>query len=167
MLWRESFLFLIFAEGRRSPRDTRILPFGEVRALDWRRWGHTIDELATVRERPWRWRQSLGLFPTKRADGVRPWNFVDNLLTEVYTSDNDGASVHSIGNDFNRDDFEKIARVFLAMSYFLLIGIVYLVLLPALLFGWFFYGHPTSLADDAQGRLHVNGNDFGGKMKEQ
>ena len=163
------FLFLLFTEGRRSPRDTRILPFGEVRGLDWRRWGHTIDELATVRERPWRWWQSLGLFPTKRADGVRPWNFVDNFLLEVYTSDDEGASVHSIGNDFNTEDFEKIARVFLSMSYFLLIGIVYLVLLPALLFGWFFYGRPTLVAPikHRADYTYVNGNGFGGKEKEQ
>jgi len=131
-----AFLFLIFATSRQSPSDRRHLPFGEVRALDWKLWGHTIDEFATLKEKPWRWWQSLGLF-NKKPNGLRPWTFIDNFLTIF---ERDKATVSAISNDFNRKMFNKLTGGVVLLSICVLIGPVYFIIFPMLLIGWFFYG---------------------------
>ena len=129
-----AFLFLIFAASRNGPEDKRRLPFGEVRALDWKIWGHTIDEFATIKEKPWKWWQSFGLF-NKKTNGIRPWNFIDNFLTIF---ENDGSSLEAIANDFDREMFDKLAGFVVVVATFILIGPVYFLILPMLLIGCFF-----------------------------
>ena len=139
-----AFLFLIFAGSRQGPDDKRHLPFGEVRALDWKLWGHTIDDFATIKEKPWRWWQSLGLF-NKKPNGVRPWNFLDNLLTIF---EDDGSNIEVISNDFDREMFDKLAGWVAMFCVFVLILPVYFFILPMLLIGWFFSpsGAPVNVA---------------------
>jgi ectoine hydroxylase-related dioxygenase (phytanoyl-CoA dioxygenase family) len=75
-------MFLVFAESRQGPDDNRMLPQGQVYALPWSSWGHTIDEFVTMSEHPWRWWHSLGLFnyATGVSSLVRPWNLIDIMI---------------------------------------------------------------------------------------
>jgi ectoine hydroxylase-related dioxygenase (phytanoyl-CoA dioxygenase family) len=126
-----AFLFLIFAQSRQGPHDRRRLPFGQVRALDWKRWGHTIEDMAHSER--WRWWHSLGLF--NRKGNVRPWTIVDNILL-IFQTD---VAIHAISNDFDKEAFEKVVdKAVLFTGIFALLA-VHLVLLPALLFAWYHY----------------------------
>jgi hypothetical protein len=99
-----AFIFLTFAESRRDKDDNRKLPLGNVRAVDWQMWGHTIDEFETVTQ--WRWWHSLGLFNHRKSD-VRPWNAIDNLFV-IFQSDDE--IVHMVNNGFSKKEFDKFAK---------------------------------------------------------
>jgi hypothetical protein len=87
-------IFIMFAASRQGPEDKRSLPLGEVHALDWRMWGHTIDDCATMKERPWRLWHAFGIGNTKGT--VRPWNLLDDIFM-IFKNENERA--HSISEE--------------------------------------------------------------------
>jgi len=134
-----AYVFLIFAESRKGSHDHRILPFGEVRALSWHAWGHTIDDFVNVQS--WKWWQSFGLGKKGTSvANVRPWNFVDNFFTMFHRK---SGSIASISNDFDQEYFSALVDTAFYASFFLLTGLVYLVLLAALFVGCFYYVYST------------------------
>jgi ectoine hydroxylase-related dioxygenase (phytanoyl-CoA dioxygenase family) len=99
-------VFLTFAGSRQGPNDHRSLPFGTVHSLNWKTWGHTIDEFLTIKEKPWRPWHALGLYSSK-ADGVRPWTIPDNFLMIFRASIE---CCHMISNDFDAEHFSLLVQ---------------------------------------------------------
>jgi hypothetical protein len=98
-----ALLFIIFAGSRQGPDDTRGLPLGQVHALDWRMWGHTIDDCATMKERPWRLWHVFGIGNSKGS--VRPWNLLDEILI-IFAHEKELA--HVIRDDFSADSLREL-----------------------------------------------------------
>ncbi|CAJ1954831.1 unnamed protein product [Cylindrotheca closterium] len=97
--------FLTFAGSRQSPQDHRSLPLGTVHSLDWRSWGHTIDDFATVDTKPWRLWHPFGLFNPCRAHGIRPWTVLDYFFM-IFRHSNE--AMHMISADFDEEYFEEL-----------------------------------------------------------
>jgi len=119
-----ALVFLIFAGTRQSKDDKRSLPFGQVRALKWDLWGHTIDEFGEMHK--WNLWHSFGLFQNRK-DGLRPWNMIDEMSTIFQT---DEETIHMISNDF---DFEEFLAVYdMAFKVMSVVLCVYWVCAPIL-----------------------------------
>jgi hypothetical protein len=121
-----ALVFLIFAGTRQGKDDKRMLPLGQVRALKWDMWGHTIDEFADVHK--WRLWHSFGLFQNRK-DGLRPWNVLDDIFS-IFQDDEE--HVHMIDNDFGIEEFENVYdKVF---RFIFVAGCAYLVCAPIVFF---------------------------------
>mmetsp|Transcript_34050 Transcript_34050/g.63572 ORF Transcript_34050/g.63572 Transcript_34050/m.63572 type:complete len:454 (+) Transcript_34050:121-1482(+) len=65
-------------QGSRVTR-TRTLPVGGEHMLRWDMWGHTVDDMSTLEDEPWRLWHSLGMFLKENPDGSTPFTLWDVL----------------------------------------------------------------------------------------
>lgn len=100
-----ALLFITFAGSRLGPDDKRSLPLRQVHALDWRMWGHTIDDFITMQERPWRPWHIFGLFNSK--GNVRPWNLVDEIMI-IFAHESELA--HVISDEFSEEYLRNLVE---------------------------------------------------------
>mmetsp|Transcript_39683 Transcript_39683/g.95862 ORF Transcript_39683/g.95862 Transcript_39683/m.95862 type:complete len:432 (+) Transcript_39683:57-1352(+) len=127
--------FLTFAGSRQSPQDQRSLPLGTVHSLDWRSWGHTIDDFATVDTKPWRPWHPFGLFNPCRVDGVRPWTVLDYFFMIFRHKDE---AMHMISANFDEIYFEELVEEtveqvsYASMAYLSIVPLIWLWLLRQL-----------------------------------
>jgi hypothetical protein len=98
--------FITFVGSKQGPDDTRWLPPDTVHALNWRMWGHTIDNFTTMKERPWRLWHTAGLLNGKRP--VKPWNLLHDLLV-IYVGE-EGTVSHLFSVHFTKEDFENFVK---------------------------------------------------------
>jgi hypothetical protein len=98
-------IFLTFGGSRRHTNDERSLPLGTVHSLDWRSWGHTIDDFLTVDTKPWRLWHVFGLFAPCKQHGVRPWTVQDYFLM-IFKHKNE--AMHMISADFDLEYFTEV-----------------------------------------------------------
>ena len=127
-----AFLFLLFEESRRTSNDKRMLPFGQVRIMDWRMWGHTIGECSNVAA--WRWWHSFGLWnQTTRTSRRVPWNLVDTFWLVFQRGK---GCFLMLSNDFDQERFGQVVGLILLVNCALLICLAYFI--PVLLFGWLY-----------------------------
>lgn len=102
-------IFLTFAGSRRNDNDSRSLPLGTVHSLDWRSWGHTIDDFLTVDTKPWRIWHIFGLFSPCKQHGVRPWTVQDYFFM-IFKHRNE--AMHMISADFDLEYFTDLVEEF-------------------------------------------------------
>ena len=126
-----AFVFLIFAGSQQGPDDKRHLPFGQVRALKWHLWGHTIDDFVALEHRPWRWWHSFGIFNNRQNSTVRPWTLIDELKM-IFADDEESVHVVSKDHNFDKEDFDKIVDALLGWGI-LAVSLDLLIVLPLLL----------------------------------
>jgi ectoine hydroxylase-related dioxygenase (phytanoyl-CoA dioxygenase family) len=124
-------IFLTFAGSRISRDDARKLPLGNVYALNWDGWGHTIDDLSNALEwRPW---QAFGLF-NGMFSGVRPWTMMDQIYG-IWSREDENLAF-SIGEFFTSEYVEektwecveivkKLVTCQVAATYMVTLGIYY------------------------------------------
>lgn len=154
-----AFVFLIFAGSQQGPNDKRHLPFGQVRALKWHLWGHTIDDFVTLKDRPWRWWHSFGISNKPNSTStVRPWTLIDELKMIFADGDEEFVHVISKGHDFDQDDFNKIVDALLGWSL-LAASVDSLIVLPLFMFCLVYFMGRTSSSkvDDDRENLHSCG----------
>jgi hypothetical protein len=148
---KRALLFIIFAGSRQEPDDTRSLPLAQVHALDWRMWGHTIDDCATMKERPWQLWHVFGIGNNKGS--VRPWNLLDEILI-IFAHENERA--HVIGDHFSAVYLQGLVDKLVSFTFgfsvlyisslltLILVGMMFLLAVPA--------------GKDSESGLHANGN---------
>jgi ectoine hydroxylase-related dioxygenase (phytanoyl-CoA dioxygenase family) len=71
-------LFIGLTESKQGPLDQRVQPLGDIAGLPWDMWGQTLDDLATIDERPWRPWHTVGLFNGHK--DVRPITLIDAFI---------------------------------------------------------------------------------------
>jgi hypothetical protein len=71
-------LFIGLTESKQGPLDQRVMPLGDIAGLPWDMWGQTLDDLATIDERPWRPWHTVGLFNGHK--DVRPITLIDAFI---------------------------------------------------------------------------------------
>ncbi|KAL3916025.1 MAG: hypothetical protein SGILL_005363 [Bacillariaceae sp.] len=97
-------IFLTFAGSRQGPHDRRSLPFGTVHSLNWKSWGHTIDDFLTIKDKPWRFWDG---FIAYTSSGVRPWTIPDNFLM-IFRSPIEVC--HMLSNNFDAEYFSTMVN---------------------------------------------------------
>ena len=70
-------LFVAFTESKQGPEDNRVFSIGDIHGLAWDMWGQTLDDLATIDERPWRPWHPFGFFNGHK--DTRPATLIDAL----------------------------------------------------------------------------------------
>lgn len=127
-----SMAFFTFVASRQGKNDTRLLPLGQVYALNWRMWGRTIEDMATLAKgRPWHFWQAFGLW-NDRPSGARPWNLVDHVFG-VFRGDDERCT--AFPTQFQKRNIERWQTelesytIPLTFLYMLLLSLVLAVLL--------------------------------------
>jgi hypothetical protein len=153
-----ALLFITFAGSRQGPDDARGLPLGQVHALDWRMWGHTIDDCATMKERPWRFWHAFGI--GGKRDNVRPWNLLDVLLI-IFADENERA--HVIWDDFSAEYLQNLVKKLATFTF----GFAVLYISSLLTLTLVGRTLPVTMlpGKDREGEVHMNG--IGGITKHE
>ena len=120
--------FVAFSESNQGPEDNRVFPLGDIHGLTWDMWGQTLNDLATIDERPWRPWHPFGLFNGHK-DDVRPATLID-AFSQAYVEENEACFVfHSQIGMFYQDRIEQWV-IALMVSVFGIGYVLYCVLLP-------------------------------------
>jgi hypothetical protein len=104
--------FVAFSESRQGPEDKRVYALGDIHGLFWDMWGQTLDDLATIDERPWRPWHPFGLFNGHK--DVRPTTLID-AFAQAYVDEDEGVYVfHPAIEGFGQD---RIGEWTISLTY--------------------------------------------------